>query len=185
MNIRLYSLSWVAGWAAERRNQLGDTWWWWWWCRGDCQPQRRRRRPKCSARCNKDVHMHKTNLKSSFMHAGGTQWCGNGALPCCQRSGQSRWLREWLYTVQQYSAATNMCIAYGSLNSAARWDITQTTTSQIMNICHYPTTQQLETVGHKIMTQINIKDAVGVGYVSCWFLYYTCHAILSPFYEYL
>lgn len=73
--------------------------------------------------------------------------------------------------IQQYSASTNMCISQGSLNSAARTEITQATASQIMNICRYPTTKQLQTVASKIMHQIKIKDAVGIGYVS-WYKFY-------------
>ena len=67
---------------------------------------------------------------------------------------------------KQYSAQTTLRISQGSLNSAARKEITQTAASQILNICRYPTRQQLDVVGYKIMTTIKIKDAIGIGYVS-------------------
>lgn len=62
--------------------------------------------------------------------------------------------------------STMVAISKKQLNSAARREIVQATAAKIMNVCKYPTMQQIKVVASKIVGIIGVKDTFGVGYVS-------------------
>lgn len=66
----------------------------------------------------------------------------------------------------QFSTSTMAAITKKQLNSTARREIVQATASKIMNVCRYPTMQQVNVVASKIVGYIGVKDTFGVGYVS-------------------
>ena len=68
----------------------------------------------------------------------------------------------------QFSEATMEVLTSGSMSKSARREIVQMTASKMLNYCKYPTSQQYNEVGRKIVNHLlqGKKDTSGSGYVS-------------------
>ena len=65
-----------------------------------------------------------------------------------------------------FSHDTNVALATKRLTSAARGEIVRTITAKMISICAYPTAKQVDVVASRLVEEYDVRDRIGLGYVS-------------------